>query len=150
MIILLTKALTLLFNYYIVYYICFGGFVKILLVDDTATDLGKMKQVIERAGHRAILAKDGLEAVEKSLSEKPDMIFMDILMPRMDGFRATSTIRANPETASIPIVLVSARTSASDLDLAIKRGAQALIGKPFTPSQLLEQISNHHQALSRD
>lgn len=122
---------------------------KILVVDDTAVDLAKIKQIVERAGHRVTTARDGMEAVEKALADAPDMIFMDILMPRMDGFRATTAMRAIPALATVPIILVSANSGAANVDIAKKRGAQALIGKPFLPHQIIEQISNQFAATQR-
>ncbi len=118
---------------------------KILAVDDTLTDLQKIKQIIERAGHRVITAKDGAEALEKAIAEQPDMIFMDIVMPRMDGFKATRAIKSQDTTSHIPVILVSTKSKPEDVELAKRQGALMLISKPISPAQIIEQIA-HYQS----
>ena len=118
-----------------------GEGMKILLVDDSATELNRLKQIVERAGHQVITAKDGAEGIEKAKSESPQLIFMDIVMPRIDGFKATRMLSADPETASIPIVLVSTKNEAVDIAWARRQGAVHLIGKPYATSEILEQLA---------
>lgn len=115
---------------------------KILLVDDSVTELGRIKQIVERAGHSVAIAKDGIEAIEKAKEEMPDMIFMDIVMPRMDGFRATRNISSLDETKNIPIILVSTKNEAVDVAWAKRQGASHLIGKPYAASEILEQLAS--------
>lgn len=114
---------------------------KILLVDDSVTELGRIKQIVEKAGHDVVVAKDGLEAIEKAKEELPDMIFMDIVMPRMDGFRATRNISSLEETKHIPVILVSTKNEAVDIAWAKRQGASHLIGKPYAASEILEQLA---------
>ena len=114
---------------------------KILLVDDSVAELNRIKQIVERAGHHVITAVDGVEAVDKARSNQPNLIFMDIVMPNMDGFRATRTLKADPLTSNIPIILVSTKNEAVDIMWAKRQGASYLIGKPYATSEILEQLS---------
>lgn len=118
---------------------------KVLVVDDSLVELNKIKQIVERAGHQVLVAKDGVEALERAFQEQPDLIFMDIVMPRMDGFKATRSLKTDARTESIPIVLVSTKNQAVDVAWAQKQGASTLIGKPYAPAQILEQLSLHQK-----
>lgn len=113
---------------------------KILIVDDTSLELARLRSILERAGHQVQTAKDGAQALEQMSQELPSMVFMDIVMPVMDGFRATRAIRANPSFSAVPVVLVSTRSGSSDRDLAMQQGASGLIGKPYTPAEILEAL----------
>lgn len=114
---------------------------KVMVVDDSAVELTRLRQIVERAGHQVITASDGLEAVERAAIEQPDLIFMDIVMPRMDGFRATRTLVADSKTAHLPIILVSTKSQPVDIAWARKQGAAHLIGKPYAPAEILEQLA---------
>jgi len=113
---------------------------KVLVVDDTLSELNRIKQIVERAGHNVVTARDGVEAIEVTKSELPHLIFMDIVMPVMDGFRATREITSDPLTLHIPVVLVSTKSQTIDVAWAKKQGAVTLIGKPYSPSSILEQL----------
>ena len=118
---------------------------KVLVVDDTLSDLNRIKQIVERAGHQVITAKDGVEGVEMAKLNLPNLIFMDIVMPLMDGFRATREIASDPLTQHIPIVLVSTKNKSVDVAWAKKQGAVTLIAKPYSPAAILEQILAYHK-----
>lgn len=113
---------------------------KVLIVDDSQTDLNQIKQIVERAGHQVITARDGAEGVELARINMPHLIFMDIVMPVMDGFRATWEISHDPQTSHIPIVLVSTKNNSFDVTWAKKQGAVTLIAKPYSPASILEQL----------
>lgn len=114
---------------------------KVLAVDDSAVELNRIKQIIERAGHQVLTAQDGVEAIEMAKIHLPHMIFMDIVMPRMDGFRATRILTQDALTKHIPVILVSTKSQTVDIAWAQKQGAQALIAKPYAPAAILEQLS---------
>lgn len=114
---------------------------KVMVVDDSAVELNRLRQIVERAGHQVVTATDGKEAVERAAIEKPDLIFMDIVMPHMDGFRATRTLMADPKTSNLSIILVSTKSQPVDIAWARKQGAVHLIGKPYSPSDILEQLA---------
>lgn len=113
---------------------------KILIVDDVSTDLLNLKNVVSKANLSVITATSGREAVSKAKSEKPDLIFMDIVMDEMDGYSACRAILKDSETENIPVVFVSSKNQRVDQLWAKKQGGKALVCKPYTEDQILEQI----------
>jgi len=111
----------------------------ILIVDDSPTEVFQMKRALERAGFRIEAAADGEEAVRKAREMHPDLIFMDIVMPGMDGFRATRTLTNDPSTRKIPVIMVSSKGAESDRVWGMRQGAVDYLVKPVTPAQLLEK-----------
>ena len=114
---------------------------KILVVDDSSTDLLKLKGIVSGTGHTVVTATSGVEAVNKARSEKPDLIFMDVVMDDMDGFRACRDISRDPETKDIPVVFITSKHNRADIIWAEKQGGKALVSKPYTDDQILEQIN---------
>ncbi len=82
---------------------------KILVVDDSSTDLLRLKDLVTNAGHVVLTAISGVEAINKARSEKPDLIFMDVVMDEMDGFRACRDISRDPDTKDIPVVFITSK-----------------------------------------
>jgi len=113
---------------------------KILIVDDSSTDRLNLKNVVSRANYSVITASSGVEAIAKAKSEKPDLIFMDIVMDQMDGYGACRLIQEDPDTENIPIVFVSTKSQKVDQLWAKKQGGKALVSKPYTDQDILEQI----------
>ena len=111
----------------------------ILIVDDSPTEVFQMKQALEKAGFRIEAAADGAEAIRKAREMHPDLIFMDIVMPGMDGFRATRTLMNDPSTRAIPVIMVSSKGQESDKVWGMRQGAVDYLVKPVTPAQLLEK-----------
>jgi len=113
---------------------------KVLIVEDNQ-DLQMLLTVqIKSMGFFAISANNGIEAVEKSIEEKPHLILMDIMLPGMDGREATRRIRSNPETKDIPILAATAITDKSQLRECLEAGCNDVIVKPFTAQDLKEKI----------
>ena len=115
---------------------------KILMVDDAATILMMEKMFLSREPYDLITAKDGQEAVEKAESERPDLILMDIVMPKMDGFEAVQKIRENEATKSIPIIMVTTRGEEKNMEKGYKNGCNDYVTKPINSSELLTKIRN--------
>lgn len=115
---------------------------KILVVDDSTVDRMNIKNIIQDAGFEVVDASSGQEAIEKSSSEKPDLIFMDVVMQQMDGYQACREITHNEATKDIPIVFVTSKGQKADRMWAEMQGGKALVQKPYTPDQIIEQI-NH-------
>ncbi|MBZ5525966.1 MAG: response regulator [Acidobacteriia bacterium] len=117
---------------------------KVLLVDDSNTAL-LMEQMIlnQRTHYDLVTAQNGLEAVEKSVSERPDLILMDVVMPQMDGFRACEEIRKNLSTREIPIILVTTRGEADFVETGFNCGCNDFITKPLNPSELVQLVKNY-------
>lgn len=112
---------------------------KVLVVDDTAAHLQQLKEIVTEAGYQVITASSGREAVEKTRSEKPSMVFLDIVMDDLDGYGACREITGDETTRDIPVVFVSTKNSRADRLWAEKQGARGLLSKPIDS----EEIVNH-------
>jgi len=109
---------------------------KILLVEDNPATMEVMHQELDVLGYDVAIAKDGAEAVEMAGSELPDLIIMDMLMPKMDGGEATARIRKNPKTQAIPILAATAKALPEDRDICLASGCDDYIAKPFSYREL--------------
>ena len=113
---------------------------RILAVDDDPLILRLLQVNLEIENYDVLLAHDGQEACEVAIAEKPDLILLDIMMPRMDGLQACKELKANPEVSDIPVVFLSAKAQQEDIDEGLALGASAYLTKPFEPDQLIEVI----------
>lgn len=109
---------------------------KILLVEDNPATMEVMQQELEVLGYDVAIARDGAEAVEMAGSELPDLIIMDMLMPKMDGGEAAARIRKNPKTQAIPILAATAKALPEDRDICLASGCDDYIAKPFSYREL--------------
>ena len=109
---------------------------KILLVEDNPATVDVIQKELEFLGYESIVAWDGKEGVEKAVSHLPDLIIMDISLPKMDGLEASSLIRKNPKTQSIQILAATARALPGDREKCIEAGCNDYIAKPFTHREL--------------
>jgi len=114
---------------------------KILYVEDHPAQRDIMAQMLELSGYEVAVASDGIEGVEQAQSWNPDLILMDLRMPRMDGFDAIRELRKGPDTADIPIIAISAWASAKHKERAMEAGANEHFTKPVDLSRLLETIN---------
>jgi len=114
---------------------------KVLIVDDSATDLNNLKQIVVKAGQHVFTASSGEEAIQKAKTEQPNIIFLDIVMEGIDGYRACREISRHPSTKDIPIVFISSKNQKADAMWAVKQGGKALISKPYSEEQILDQLS---------
>jgi len=113
---------------------------KVLIVEDNPDVVFILTCILESLGYTVVTATQGSEGVEKAAKEKPHLIFMDIMMPGMDGREATRKIRSNPETQYIPIIVATALFRDSDLRSCVEAGCNDYLVKPFTMKQLLGKI----------
>jgi chemosensory pili system protein ChpA (sensor histidine kinase/response regulator) len=113
----------------------------VMVVDDSLTVRKFTSRLLEREGYRVITAKDGLDAIEKLKDHLPDVMLVDIEMPRMDGFDLTRNVRGDPRTLGIPIIVISSRTAEKHRSRAAALGVNAFIGKPYQEAELLQHIS---------
>jgi len=113
---------------------------KILVVDDTAAHLQQLKEIVLEAGYQVVTATSGNQAVEKSKAEKPDMIFLDIVMDDLDGYGACREITQNDDTQHIPVVFVSTKNQRADKLWAEKQGARALLTKPVDKDEIVNHL----------
>jgi CheY-like chemotaxis protein len=117
------------------------GCKKILVVDDSQVVLMKARMILG-ARYEPVFATDGEEAVEKALEEDPDLILMDVVMPKMDGFEACRAIRANPDTNGIPIIMVTTRGEPVNVEMGYASGCNDYITKPIDGAELLRKLEN--------
>jgi twitching motility two-component system response regulator PilH len=115
----------------------------VLIVDDMATDRELLGKVVTGMGHRPEYCADGDEAVDKAKQVKPALIFMDVVMPRTNGFNACRLLKADPETFKIPVVLVTSKDTDSDRFWGKKQGADDHVGKPFSADAVKALITRY-------
>ena len=113
---------------------------KILIVEDNEMNRDMLSRRLERKGYDVVMAEDGKKGVNMSKSENPDLILMDLSLPVMDGWEATSTIKADEETKSIPIIVLTAHAMAGDREKALDAGADEYDTKPIDFKRLLGKI----------
>lgn len=113
---------------------------KILVVDDEAQLVDMVKMRLEANSYEVIVAYDGQEALEKTKKEKPDLIILDLMLPKMDGYKVCGLLKADTRYNKIPIIMFTARAQESDLKMGEEVGADAYITKPFEVEVLLEKI----------
>ena len=111
----------------------------ILIVDDSPTEVHVMQKALERHGYRTAIAADGAEGVRLARQIHPDLIFMDIVMPGVNGYQATRALANDPDTRSIPIVMVTSKGQEADRVWGLRQGAVDYLVKPVSPDQLIEK-----------
>ena len=112
----------------------------VMVVDDSLTVRRITSKLLSREGFEVLTARDGVDALELLETEMPDVILLDIEMPRMDGFEFTKNIKANERTAGIPIVMITSRTAEKHRNLAKDLGVDLYLGKPFQEEELLRHL----------
>lgn len=113
---------------------------KILVVDDEISLIEMIQMRLEANGYDVITAHDGQEGLDKAKSEKPDLIILDVMMPKMDGYKVCGLLKNDARFNNIPIILFTARAQKNDIDVGEEVGADAYCTKPFDPKFLLGQI----------
>ena len=101
------------------------------------------------AGFEVVAAVDGQDAVEKAVEVKPDLIMMDVRMPRMTGYEACARMKAMDETKDIPVVILSAKGQESEIQTGLNAGAYEYILKPFAPDELIQRVKDIVDSLSK-
>lgn len=113
---------------------------KVLVVDDSNTIRRSAEIFLKQGGHEVLLADDGFDALAKINDYLPDLIFCDILMPRLDGYQTCAIIKRNARFASIPVVMLSSKDGVFDKARGRMVGSQDYLTKPFTKDQLLQAV----------
>ena len=114
---------------------------RILAVDDEPHILKLVSFSLRAKGFDVLEATDGLSAIEIAETEQPDLILMDVMMPALDGYEACRRIKANPKTAHIPVVMLTAKTQVAEQKAGLDAGALDYVCKPFTPKDLVAQVN---------
>jgi twitching motility two-component system response regulator PilG len=113
---------------------------KVLVVDDSNTIRRSAEIFLKQGGHEVLLADDGFDALAKINDYQPDLVFCDILMPRLDGYQTCAIIKRNERFASIPVVMLSSKDGVFDKARGRMVGSQDYLTKPFTKDQLLHAV----------
>jgi CheY-like chemotaxis protein len=113
----------------------------VLVVDDSLTDLRMAAQSLQRLGCRVVTASDGEDAILKARGEHPNLILLDVLMPKKNGFQVCRHLKTSPDTRDIKIMLLTGKTQESDRFWGMKQGADVYLTKPYSEEQLLEYVS---------
>ena len=115
---------------------------KILVVDDSLTEIFQFKEMLEKLGHEVITDENGRDGVTMAISEQPDVVLMDIVMPDMNGFQATRQIARAEETKHIPVIIVSSKNQETDKVWGRRQGAKGYITKPVVQADLVSAMKD--------
>jgi twitching motility two-component system response regulator PilH len=113
---------------------------KILVVDDSPVDLKNIEKIISDAGAFVITASNGNEALAKAKQNKPELVFMDVNMPELDGYSAARQLAADPETKGIPVVFVTSKDQKADRVFAKMLGAKGFVTKPYAAADIVAML----------
>lgn len=113
---------------------------KILLVDDEEDVLRTVGFRLQSSGYEVVTASDGMEGLEKAHSEKPDLVILDLMLPKMDGYKVCAFLKKDTRYKDIPIVMFTAKAGDLDKKLGLEVGADAYVMKPFEPPELVKTV----------
>jgi twitching motility two-component system response regulator PilG len=119
------------------------GGLKVLVIDDSNTIRRSADIFLKQGGYQVLLAEDGFDALAKVNDLRPDLIFCDILMPRLDGYQTCAIIKRNPVFSAVPVIMLSSKDGLFDKARGRMVGAQAYLTKPFTKDQLLQTVEQY-------
>ena len=122
---------------------------KILVVDDERHIVRLVEVNLQKAGYTVMTAYDGLEALEKVAADKPDMIILDVMMPRLDGFETLKKLQADADTRDIPVIMLTAKAQDADIFMGWSSGVSSYLTKPFNPRELLTFVERIFQSLDK-
>lgn len=117
--------------------------VKVMVIDDSNTIRRSAEIFLVQAGYQVVLAEDGFDALSKISDHHPQVIFCDIMMPRLDGYQTCALIKKNPKFAATPVVMLSSRDGLFDRARGRMVGSDEYLTKPFTKDSLLQAVSRH-------
>ena len=120
--------------------------VKVLVIDDSNTIRRSAEIFLKQGGHNVLLAEDGFDALAKVNDHDPDLIFCDILMPRLDGYQTCAIIKRNPRFTAVPVIMLSSKDGVFDKARGRMVGSEDYLTKPFTKEQLLRAVAQYHPA----
>ncbi len=116
---------------------------KVLIIEDDPSTHQMISDILEINGYEAIIAREPLDGLKKAISEKPDMILLDIMMPEMNGLEVCQRLKKDPITSKIPVICVSVKAAEEDIKAGKDAGAEDYITKPFIPKNLVETVKKH-------
>ena len=113
---------------------------RILIVDDSPTEIHVLKNILDKNGFETLTAQSGEEGIETAKREQPDLVLMDVVMPGLNGFQATRQLARGAETSSIPIIIVTTKDQETDRVWGMRQGAKDYITKPVTEGDLVGKV----------
>jgi twitching motility two-component system response regulator PilH len=113
---------------------------KILLVDDSKTELHVLSELLGKKGYQVRTAENGEEAMRRLQEDKPDLILMDVVMPRQNGFQLTRAITRDPQFSAVPVIICTSKNQETDRVWGMRQGAKDYVVKPVNPEELLSKI----------
>jgi twitching motility two-component system response regulator PilH len=113
---------------------------KIAVVDDAAEVLALIGGILRAGGHQVVTYQDGVGLEQKLAADRPDVLLLDIVMPERNGFQVLRSLKKDPATRALPVVLISSKTEPTDVEWGKLQGADDYLTKPFTPRQLLDSV----------
>ena len=116
---------------------------KVLVIDDSNTIRRSAEIFLKQGGYEVLLAEDGFDALSKVNDHRPDLIFCDILMPRLDGYQTCAIIKRNPKFSDVPVIMLSSKDGLFDKARGLMVGSQDYLTKPFTKDQVLQAVEQH-------
>jgi twitching motility two-component system response regulator PilG len=116
---------------------------KVMVIDDSNTIRRSAEIFLAQAGCQVVLAEDGFDALAKIADHHPDLIFVDIMMPRLDGYQTCALIKKNPRLAPTPVIMLSSRDGLFDRARGRMAGSDEYLTKPFTKDSLLKAVASH-------
>ncbi|HEV2174098.1 MAG TPA: response regulator, partial [Nitrospira sp.] len=122
---------------------------KILIVEDERDILQLVKLYLEKEGFRTVTATTGTEGLSSAKQDKPDLIVLDLMLPEIDGLEVCKRLRSAPETAMLPIIMLTAKAEESDQVIGLELGADDYVTKPFSPKALVARVKALFRRLDR-
>ena len=119
---------------------------KVMVIDDSNTIRRSAEIFLRQGGHEVVLAEDGFDALSKVNDHDPQLIFCDILMPRLDGYQTCAIIKRNPRFAHVPVIMLSSKDGLFDKARGRMVGSEEYLTKPFTKESLLRSVASHTRA----
>jgi len=113
---------------------------KILVIEDDPSSLRLIEYTLEQEGYLVLMAPNGLEGLRKALKENPDLVVLDVMLPGIDGFEICHRLRVEPQTAQLPILMLSAKSQEVDKATGLKEGADYYLTKPVVPSEVINRV----------
>ena len=113
---------------------------RILVIDDSPTVLYMVTEMIAQGGHETITATNGEQALYMAITQRPDLVLLDVILPKLNGYEVCRQLKATPQTADIPVVMITSKTKDKDREWGMEQGADDYITKPFAADDLLDVI----------
>ena len=116
---------------------------RIMIADDSATERKILKDALDSLGHEVLLARDGEEAERRFFEERPDVLILDVIMPKKDGYQICRKIKTDQSVRHIPVIMISSKNQKSDEYWGLKQGADRYFGKPFDVKSLVDTVRTY-------